>query len=75
MATTHLHSRTSDWIDPAMRQGWYGVSHIVLRRTDSAAHCDGRRVPGDPAAVVVCSSCLEVGEVAETAECAVQTPK
>ena len=72
VVTAHLHSRTSD---PATRHVWYGVSHIVLRRADSAAHCDGRRVPEDPASVVVYSSCLEVGEVAETAECAVQTPK
>ena len=51
-----------------MRQVWYGVSHTVLRRTDSAAHCDGRRVPEDPESAVVYASCLEVTKVAVSAE-------
>ena len=36
-----------------------GVSHIVLRRTVSEAHCDGRRVPEDAASVAAYASCLE----------------
>ena len=35
------------------------VSHIVLRRTMFAVHCDGRRVPGDAASIAAYVSRLE----------------
>ena len=38
------------------------MSHIVLRRAVSEAHCDGRRVPEDAASVAAYASCLEVAE-------------
>ena len=43
------------------------MSHIVVRRRVSAAHCDGRRVLGDETSVFLCASSLEVTEVAVAA--------